>query len=343
MSRPAEALRSYEQARGIQEQLARDNPAIARYREVLSWTLSNLGVIDLELGRPAEAIRLHRQAIVIHEDLIGLHPDSAEYRNDLGWCWRYLSQALAASGEREGALRLVEQAVSLYEELVRSDRGMVELRWRLARCLDEVGRICILLGRPAEAVHRLERAAELYAALARDNPVLYGADVIRNRLYTSYQCLLSDRPEAAAACIRMVENELKRFPQARPELLLHDLACSHILWSAAGREGAIAPAEREARTLRAIAVLRRAIMAGHVRPRSDPSRSHFQPIAPARRLPGDDHGPVVPRRCIPGLIFPRHGPSPSAPRTARMLISYVLGGILEDRRNHPVLQPPPPG
>jgi hypothetical protein len=56
-------------------------------------------------------------------------------------------------------------------------------------------------------------------------------------------------------------------------MLLHDLACSHILWSAAGREGAIGPAEREARTRRAIAVLRRAVMAGHadlVQVRRDP-------------------------------------------------------------------------
>jgi hypothetical protein len=56
-------------------------------------------------------------------------------------------------------------------------------------------------------------------------------------------------------------------------MMLHDLACSHILWSAAGREGTHGPAEREARSRRAIAVLRRAVMAGHanlVQIRRDP-------------------------------------------------------------------------
>jgi hypothetical protein len=53
-----------------------------------------------------------------------------------------------------------------------------------------------------------------------------------------------------------------RSPQIPAEKLLHDLACSHVLWSAAGREGTIGPAEREARTQRAIAVLRRALLAG---------------------------------------------------------------------------------
>jgi hypothetical protein len=65
-------------------------------------------------------------------------------------------------------------------------------------------------------------------------------------------------------------------------MLLHDLACSHILWSAAGREGAIGPAEREARTQRAIAVLRRAVVAGHVdldQVRRDPL---LDPLRPRR-------------------------------------------------------------
>jgi hypothetical protein len=71
-------------------------------------------------------------------------------------------------------------------------------------------------------------------------------------------------------------------PHVRPELLLHDLACSHILWSSAGREGAIAPPEREARTQRALAALRRAAVAGEVKPdqiRRDPV---FDPLGPRR-------------------------------------------------------------
>jgi tetratricopeptide (TPR) repeat protein len=287
MGRLTEALRSYDDARAIQEPLARDNPGIARYPEVLSWTLSNLGVIDLELGRPADAIRLHRRAMGIHEELVGRYPGNVAYRNDLGWCWRYLCQALAASGEWDTALQLAERAVALYEPLVRSDPGVVEPRWRLARCLDEVGRIRFLSGRPAGNAAPLERASELHEALAQDNPVAYSVDVIRNRLYASYQHALSGRPEEAAACIRTVQEYLGRAPHVRPDLLLYDLACSHILWSSAGREGAIAPTEREARTRRAFAVLRRAVAAGHVKldqirrdPVLDPlrSRSDFQEL-----------------------------------------------------------------
>jgi hypothetical protein len=157
---------------------------------------------------------------------------------------------------------MAEQAVALYEELVQADHHVVERRWRLARCLDEVGRIHSLSGRTAEAAQPLERALALHEALTRDNPVFYGVDVTRNRLYAAYQRVLSGRPEEARECIRRVEDVLSRTPQVQPALLLHDLACSHILWSAAGREGAIGPTEREQRTQRAIAVLRQAVAAG---------------------------------------------------------------------------------
>jgi serine/threonine-protein kinase len=263
MGRPAEALRSYGQGRAIQESLARNHPGVARYREHLSWTLSNLGVIEQDLGRTAEAIHLHRQALEIHEGLVHHQPGHAPYRSDLGWCWRYLSRALASAGDLGAALRAVERAVALFEELVRDGRPDVELRWRLARSLDELSRIGSLSGRAAEAAEALERAAEFHEALARDDPGYYGIDLVRNRLYAAGQRLAAGRPEEARACLRRAEDELKRSHRVPAENLLHDLACSHILWSAAGREGAIVPAEREARTRRAIAVLRRAVMAGH--------------------------------------------------------------------------------
>jgi tetratricopeptide (TPR) repeat protein/tRNA A-37 threonylcarbamoyl transferase component Bud32 len=263
MGRPTEARQSYVRARAILEPLAHDHPGIVRHREQLSFTLSNLGVIEQDLGRTDEAIRLHRQALAIHEALVRHQAGNPQYRNDLGWCWRYLSQALGSSGDLVAALRAAERAVGLFEKLVREDRQVEEFRWRLARSLDEMGRIGSLSGRPADAALALERARGIHEALARDNPGFYGVDIVRNRLYAACQRLAAGRPEEASACLRRAEDELKRSHQVRAGMLLHDLACSYILWSAAGREGAIGPAEREARTKRAIEVLRRAVLARH--------------------------------------------------------------------------------
>ncbi len=296
MGRPAAALSSYEQALAIQEPLARDNPANARFQEYLSWTLSNIGVIHVELGRPADAIGPHQQATKIHEGLVRRFPGSSHFRNDLAWCWRYLSLALAAAGDSSAALRLAERAAALYEELARADRLDPEIRWRLGRCLDEVGRIRTQSNRPADAVEPQERAAELYEALANTNPAFYGVDLARNRLYAALQRSTTGRPEEAMACIRKAKDVLNRSAQVSPEILLHDLACSYVLWSAAGREGAIEPAEREARTQRAIAALRQAVAAGHgdlVQIRQDPV---LDPLRARRDF----------REMIMDLSFPAH-------------------------------------
>ena len=143
----------------------------------------------------------------------------------------------------------------------------------MGQCLDEVARILTECGRPIDAAKPQERAVEFYESLARENPAFYGVDLARNRLYAARQRTMTDRPEEAMACIRQVKDVLSRSSQIPPETTLHDLACSYILWSVAGREGAIEPAEREARTQRSLAMLRRVISADEgdlVRVRIDP-------------------------------------------------------------------------
>src|SRR5262249_29293788 len=104
MGRPPRAPEPHAQGRGVQGRAPRDHPSNARYQEVLSWTLNNLGVIHQGLGHPAEAIRLQRRAIAIFEDLVRRVPANTRHRSDLGWSWRYLGLALAASGDLEAAL-----------------------------------------------------------------------------------------------------------------------------------------------------------------------------------------------------------------------------------------------
>jgi tetratricopeptide (TPR) repeat protein len=285
IGRPVEALSSFEHALEIQGLLARDNPNNGRYQEHLSWTLSNIGVMHVELGRPADALAPERQAIAIHEGLVSRFPGETEYRNDLGWAWRYLSLALAATGDLNASLRLAERMAALYEELVQSNRGDPEMRWRLGQCLDLVGRICTELSRPVDAATPLERAFEFYEELRRDNPTLYGVDVARNRLLASLQRMMTGRIKEAEACIRQANDELSRSCRAPLELMRQDLACSYILWSPAGREGAIEPADRESRTQRALATLRRVISADE----SDLVRVRINPVLdPLRSRPDFD-------------------------------------------------------
>jgi hypothetical protein len=170
----------------------------------------------------------------------------------------------------------------------------------MARCLDEIGRIYCQSGRPADASEPLEQAAELHEALVRDHPTLYGVDLARNRLLRASQRAIMGRPQEAAECVKRAEDVLNRTFRGRPDTLLYDMACSHCLWSAAGREGAIAPAEREPRARRAIGALREAVVAGgltlaqvRVTPLLDPlrSRTDFRELIADLSFPADPFAP----------------------------------------------------
>ena len=299
MGRPAAALSSFEHSRAIHDLLSREYPNIARYQEYLSWALSNIGMMHVELGRPADAIDPHRHAIAIHEGLVRRFPGETRYRNDLGWAWRYFSLALAAVGDLNAALGLAERAAALYEELLQANRGDSEIRWRLSRCLDEVGLIRTESGRPIEAVEPLERAVEFYEDLARANPALYGLDLARNRLYAALQRTMMGQRAEALACIKEVREVLGRSSRVPIEIILHDVACSYVLWSVAGREGAIEPAEREARSQRAIAALQRVIAARHgnlTQVRCDPVLDPLRARLDFREMIMDMSFPVNPFR-----------------------------------------------
>jgi tetratricopeptide (TPR) repeat protein len=297
MGRPDEALRSYEQARSVQEPLARDEPADPHAREFLSWTLSNLGVIEVELGRPAQGVALHRRAAALHEVLVRRDPGNGPLRSDFAWCWRYVSLAVAASGDLGEASRLMGRAKVLLEELGGADAGDVELRWRLARCLDDSGKIHDRSGHPDRAAGSLRRAAALYEDLAREDPVQYGVDLARNQIYQASHLSLSGRRGEAESCLRSAEDVLRRSSGVRAEAVFFDIACAYALWSVAGQDGAIEPAEREARARRAVAALRRAAAAGYYdleKLRRDPALAPLRPRRDFQELLMDLSFPVDP-------------------------------------------------
>ena len=130
----------------------------------------------------------------------------------------------------------------------------------------------------------------------RDNPVLYGVDVVRNQLYLGLQRAASGRAREVEACLRRAESVLSRPSKLSRELLLFDMACGHALWSVAGLDGAIVADEREPRARRAISALRRAAVAGNLSPallRLDPvlaplrSRGDFRDLLLDLAFPAD--------------------------------------------------------
>ena len=281
MGRPAEALQSYEQARALQEALARDHPATARYREVLSWTYSNLGVIHLELDHPVDAIHFHRRAIAIHEELVARDPGNPHLRSDLAWAWRYLGLARAASGDLETAQDLVERAV----ELTSGSCGVISPTPRPAGgwpgASTRWGGSASRSGRPAEAAGRWSGPRSSSWPWTARTRCSTGSTSSAINSTSPPSASSRASPRRPKECICKAEEVLHRPSKISPELQLFDMACAYGLWSVAGLDGAIAAAEREPRARRAIAALRRAALSGPAASTGSVATRSSTPSAPA--------------------------------------------------------------
>ena len=127
----AEALAAYEQARAIQEGLARQHLESPNYASDLGGTLNNLALIDVDAGRFAEARDRSREAIAWQKKALAANPRHPTYRQFLGSHYRNLLQA--ARGLHDDAL--AGEAEQGLAELAASNPQLRALDARLAAVL----------------------------------------------------------------------------------------------------------------------------------------------------------------------------------------------------------------
>ncbi|WP_165235611.1 serine/threonine-protein kinase [Aquisphaera insulae] len=268
MGRPEEASVAYTRARAIQERLASMRSVTDLVAGDLAGTYSNLGLIELELGRPEEGVAFHVRAVAIRESLRSRSPSDPVPISDLAWAVRYQAQATSALGRFGDAEALIARAIGLLEPLASAAGADQLIRWRFARCLDEQGRLRLVMGRIADAAAPLERSAAALETLYGEYPAYYDDDFIRNRIYLATQRNLAGRPDDASALVRRAEDVQARSTKMPAEDFFLDLACGYALWSVSSTEGHAEPGEREPRTRRAIAAIRRWATAGRCKAES---------------------------------------------------------------------------
>src|ERR1017187_7906486 len=148
--RPAEALASYEQAREIQERLAREQPEAPDFAHLLSGTLCNMAVIDLDKQQFDKARAKLMQAIELQRKALAIIPNDPNY-------WQLLVNHLESLIKAEEGLGHADLAALARRELDRlRDSGpkIVALDARLA---------AVLSGKKAP-VDELERAQLAFRA-----------------------------------------------------------------------------------------------------------------------------------------------------------------------------------
>ena len=63
--KPAEALKAYQTAQGVQQKLADDNPTVTAFQEDLARSKYNFGLSLARMGKSSEALEVNRGALVL--------------------------------------------------------------------------------------------------------------------------------------------------------------------------------------------------------------------------------------------------------------------------------------
>jgi tetratricopeptide (TPR) repeat protein len=181
-----DALRAYEQAHALYEQLAADFPGVPAYRSGLAASRHTVGDALSGLGRTSDAEAELRRALAQYQQLEAEFPGSPEYRDGIADCRGYLAALLSGQGKRALAEEEYRQA------LLAGDR----VRWRLA-----LGNLLAEQNRLAEAEAEFRQALAVQNKLAADS---HNADDERSRLAKCHRELgrvvgsQGKRPEADA-------------------------------------------------------------------------------------------------------------------------------------------------
>ena len=109
--------------------LAREFPAVPRYRQHQAVSHGNLGLLLTDLGRFAEAERQHGKALALQAQLTAAHPNMPDYWEDFAGTCSNLAAVYKHSGRPAKAAELTRKAVTLNEKLAVAFPGPHFLRW----------------------------------------------------------------------------------------------------------------------------------------------------------------------------------------------------------------------
>jgi len=165
-----EALAGFEEAVESWKKLASAFPAVPQYRQDLTMSYNNLGLLFAALGQRQKAETAYRQALAIGDELAVQFPGVYFYRQGLARSHHNLAILLAQMGKRPEAEAAFGQALTIREKLVADFPLARENRRLLAGSYDSLGGFLGLMGKRPEAEAAIRHALAIYDQLVTEVP-----------------------------------------------------------------------------------------------------------------------------------------------------------------------------
>ncbi len=167
-----EAEEDYDQALGIQKELAADFPSRPEFRQDLAKSYNNRGFLMYHTGRLPEAEKDWTEAVGIRKQLVADFPSRPEFRQDLAKSHLSRGVLLMDTGRLPEAEKDWTEAVNILKQLVDDFSSRREFRQDLARGHSYRGALLGDTGRVKEAERDFDRTLSLLKQLAADFPNL---------------------------------------------------------------------------------------------------------------------------------------------------------------------------
>jgi tetratricopeptide (TPR) repeat protein/tRNA A-37 threonylcarbamoyl transferase component Bud32 len=168
--KPAEALREYQKARAIFQQLADANPAVTDVQSGLAHSRNNIGNLLRKTGKPAEALQEHQKARAIRQKLADANPAVTAFQLDLALSHNNIAFAVAEMGKPAEALQEYHKALAIRQKLADANRAVTAFQSDLAASHKNIAVVLAETGKPAEALQEYHKALAIQQKLADARP-----------------------------------------------------------------------------------------------------------------------------------------------------------------------------
>jgi len=167
---PLEALKAYQRAISLAEELQKDDPDSVRVNLALAMLHNQNASVHDALGHRDEAIASLKRANAIMEMALAKHPQDRSLQSELASTQHNLGRNYAAINRIDDALASYNESRTMFEKLHKLQPDNVDTQRLLANTLNSIGMAQGQQGRWNEAVQTFQKAVELSDALAKRYP-----------------------------------------------------------------------------------------------------------------------------------------------------------------------------
>jgi serine/threonine-protein kinase len=165
-----DALQASEESLAIWEQLARENPTVAKYQSYLARSHNGIGVLQRMTGQNERALESFRRGRDVLERVVSQDPTSDESQSGLAACLQNIGSIQSDTGHPDQALENYRQARSIWEQLTREKPDNTEYQVNLAKHHFNMGLLVEEMGHPDQALESFGEALKVQRGLVQRKP-----------------------------------------------------------------------------------------------------------------------------------------------------------------------------